>query len=459
MTDWTQPLATCEARIGMRESESAETREPDQATTTRDVAQVGTPDALALLGASGRGMAASRAQALRSLQHTHGNRAVARALARQVTPAAPDTPATEYESAVAAHRWEQAAMLLSGFGEEGINQRVQALGSDALLQIMVASSTITSSNIGRIRQPVMRRLDELHEAEIEARFNAAIAVPNYEEAAGHLMTMNHARWLPVLRAIPAASLDPLAAAVQTSMPGWSDDLYRTVRFVAHAPAAHTTDSQFTFVTQGTVENEADVGGGHVRVQTEPTIQAIGHGNRRIAHGYTMAYTGPDAPRTRWLQFIWREIEVTHPTRGTYKVRGTITTSGGSYDLTTDPTLPNYNTDAAPGAPTPFYEESGGHNRTADATTMWDHPSSMDDLVQTEFRNGATQVSSRAHFNTWLVRDMDVLYRVQLNVAWNYTNRREPPRTQNVAAAGPASALDARMRERFLVQFPNFDYLP
>jgi hypothetical protein len=84
---------------------------------------------------------------------------------------------------------------------------------------------------------------------------------------------------------------------------------------------------------------------------------------------------------------------------------------------------------------------------------------MDDLVQAEFANGATQVSSRAHFNTWLVRDMDVLYRVQLNVAWNYTNRREPPRTQNVVAAGPAAALDPRMRERFLVQFPNFDYLP
>jgi hypothetical protein len=84
---------------------------------------------------------------------------------------------------------------------------------------------------------------------------------------------------------------------------------------------------------------------------------------------------------------------------------------------------------------------------------------MDHLVQAQFAAGATRVVSRAHFNTWLIRDMEVLYRVQLNVVWDYTTRREPPRAQSVAAAGPASALEPRMRARLIAQYPNFDYLP
>jgi hypothetical protein len=439
----------------MDKAEVTDAPEPGSASSSPAAVQGLPVGALQTLDASRRGVAGNLAAAVHALQRAHGNRAVARVLARQ--PA--DTPATEYAGAVAAGRWEQAAMLLSGFGEEGINQRVQALNQDQLTQLMLASSFVQNPNIGRIRQPVLQRLDALHEAEVEAQFTAAIAARNYDQACDRLIAMNQARWIPVLRSIDTVVLDPLAAAVQATMPGWSDNLYRTIRFVAHGPAAHTNESQFTYVTQGTLENEADVGGGHVQIRTEPTVQAIGHGNRRIAHGYTMDYHGPDAPRTRWLQFIWREIEATHPQRGTYKVSGAITTSGGTYALTTDPDQPSYNTDAAPGSPTPFYEESGGHNRTAEATTMWDHPSSMDHLVQAQFAAGATRVVSRAHFNTWLIRDMEVLYRVQLNVVWDYTTRREPPRAQSVAAAGPASALEPRMRARLIAQYPNFDYLP
>ena len=40
----------------------------------------------------------------------------------------------------------------------------------------------------------------------------------------------------------------------------------------------------------------------------------------------LTYTGPDAPRTRWLQFIWREVVVTHPVSGTSRLAGTMGTA-------------------------------------------------------------------------------------------------------------------------------------
>jgi hypothetical protein len=84
---------------------------------------------------------------------------------------------------------------------------------------------------------------------------------------------------------------------------------------------------------------------------------------------------------------------------------------------------------------------------------------MDDLVQAEWGRGATRVVSRAHFNTYLVRDMDVLHRIGVDVEWDYANRSVPPRTQHTSNAGAASALDPRMRQRLIEQFPNFDYIP
>ena len=67
----------------------------------------------------------------------------------------------------------------------------------------------------------------------------------------------------------------------------------------------------------------------------------------------------------------------------------ITTSGGTYNLTTDgnPRKENYNTDAKPGASTPYYEASGANNRTEDSTTIYDLPSNAKSYVEEEFDSG------------------------------------------------------------------------
>src|SRR5262249_12167390 len=107
---------------------------------------------------------------------------------------------------------------------------------------------------------------------------------------------------------------------------------------------------------------------------------------------------------------------------------------------------------------PFYEEAGTANRTADSTTMFDQPASADAIVQAQFAAGATKVVSKAHFNTFLVRDMSVLHRFSIDVNWNYTSATLPPRTTSVSRSEAASKLPAGMKARLVAQFPKFDYI-
>ena len=61
-----------------------------------------------------------------------------------------------------------------------------------------------------------------------------------------------------------------------------------------------------------------------------------------------------------------------PVKGDYRVDQAITTTGGTYGLTTDPGDPHYNTDTASPSD-PFYEAAGMSGRTADSSTMYDMP--------------------------------------------------------------------------------------
>jgi hypothetical protein len=93
--------------------------------------------------------------------------------------------------------------------------------------------------------------------------------------------------------------------------------------------------------------------------------------------------------------------------------------------------------------------------------MLDRPSSMIHLLRSQFQgtNKATSVISRAHFTTYLVRGMDVLYKVNIDVEWKFTDENEPQLVQSVRHGEKAEQLEPGQRKRMLEQYPNFDYLP
>jgi len=69
-----------------------------------------------------------------------------------------------------------------------------------------------------------------------------------------------------------------------------------------------------------------------------------------------------------LQFIYREIIKADGSH----VGRSITTTGGTYNTTTDPAHPNWNTDSA-SKPNPYYEGGFVHRTDEDALTTFDQP--------------------------------------------------------------------------------------
>jgi hypothetical protein len=186
----------------------------------------------------------------------------------------------------------------------------------------------------------------------------------------------------------------------------------------------------------------------------------GPDGQEFEDGFSLKFKGKGAAHSSWLQFIWREIEVEDPVRGTFKLDDVWQTpTGMPYRLTDDPADPHYNVDSADPA-NPFYEAEHVNNRGFQSTTMFDAPRAGEQFIGREFDLGATRVVSRAYFTTYLVRDMDVLYAVSIDVEWEYRRREVPARKdQQVTDAQNVTALDPAMRERLVLQYPTIDYLP
>jgi hypothetical protein len=90
--------------------------------------------------------------------------------------------------------------------------------------------------------------------------------------------------------------------------------------------------------------------------------------------------------------------------------------------------------------------------------MYDMPSPLNTLVNAELAGGATKVTSRAHFNTYLIRDYRAIYHVSVDVEWEFTSAATPPRTQKVSGTGKVDGLPDGIRARLVEQFPAFTYI-
>lgn len=296
-------------------------------------------------------------------------------------------------------------------------------------------------------------------ADPKKEFRAAIAAADYDKAALALYLADEDDVLKLLKPLSTKELTDLDAALArhaTLAPFAAPmaELHRYVSFRLHAPAKSKNVKSGTIVDEGTQGATAKVEGGTASAYTDVKLK----GEDASHSNFAFVYKGKHASHTRWLQFIWREILVEHPVKGNFAVDQAVSTTGGNYKLTTDPTKPEYNTDSA-NKQTPFYESGGYTNRTASGNTMIDEPSQYTSITDAQFDDGATKVTSRAHFVTYLVRDMDVMQRFDLTVEWVATGKASATRTQTVTASSAADKLDPGIRKVLVAQFPDFDYLP
>ena len=211
---------------------------------------------------------------------------------------------------------------------------------------------------------------------------------------------------------------------------------------------------------GTNLTTAAVTGGTAKGNSNVDYTNLATGAPRPA-GFSVGYQGGIAADSRWLQFIWREMIVTRANGDVVALNDPMNTSAvNGYNLTTDPSNPSYNTDSA-NATNPFYESGFVSNRTADSTTIFDFPSSMQPIVAREFGNAAnpaTQVISRAHFNTFLVRDYRPIRQISITVEWTFTSAAEPPRVHTLNASQKVDSLPEAMHNKLVAQYPNYSYI-
>ena len=211
---------------------------------------------------------------------------------------------------------------------------------------------------------------------------------------------------------------------------------------APRPAADSA-SGLTIDEKGTQDVSTKVPGGNISVRTGDEIQGTAYDDI-----FSLEYKGGLASETRWLQFIWREIIATRKDASVEALNDSITTTGGTYNLTDDPTSPNYK----------YYEAGFASDRTADATTIYDMPSSADGFVQRELAADATQVVSRAHFDTFLIRDYAPLHHVKTDVEWTYSDASMPPRVQSAKDEGAVNRLPGGMKTKLVAQYPDYAYI-
>jgi uncharacterized protein DUF4157 len=160
--------------------------------------------------------------------------------------------------------------------------------------------------------------------------------------------------------------------------------------------------------------------GSVSVRTDEEVEL---GGNRLPNVIALEYRGQFSADSNWLQFVWFELQVTEPAQ-TRRVSATIPTSSGTKPFTTDPAAPAWSLDMEPNNPTPFYNPGFTSLRDSSSIAMFDAPGggSVGPLVQSAVAAipAATNVTFRAHFETYLIQRGRAAYVVRWTASTAFT---------------------------------------
>lgn len=363
--------------------------------------------------------------------------------------------------------YARAVRLVEAYNDLDIGKKLEEIDTLERLSAVTAQARAMPAH-----QRVFKFAEPIRVARLIKDYEAAVAGSDWNKAAILLNAFNDIDLDARIKAIKAAGkIVDLDAAAVAQTPRIGTRVHRHISFVLHAPAALTGNrSDYTVPTAGTDKHtKTGVGGGEVHARTGVGFKVGGAGDE--LSGYELEYKGADAQKTHWLQFIHRIIKSDKtgpPATTTYLDSAVSSSAVGAYRLTTDPSKPFYNTDSAD-PNNPFYYARGVSQRDPTKDTMADAPAPREDFVTTAFRGGADKVTSYANFNTYLVRDMDVLYRIDISQRWEFDKATHwddatktvtsiPNVKSEFTGAAAVSALAKGHRDRLVAQYPKFDYL-
>jgi hypothetical protein len=178
-------------------------------------------------------------------------------------------------------------------------------------------------------------------------------------------------------------------------------------------------------------------------------------------GFGVGYSGALSSDTRWLQFIEREIDYVPKGGGKPVALDKEIQSGGTnkYKLTTVSSSPNWVVDSYD-ASNPFFDEThaGTTWRDGMSVSIYDAPSPRDADVNDLFTAGATAVTSRAHFEIYLIRDFSAIYHVEIEIIWTFSDPKTRTASRTVKSTGPVSNLPSALRAALVARYPAYAYI-
>lgn len=200
-------------------------------------------------------------------------------------------------------------------------------------------------------------------------------------------------------------------------------------------------------------------GGTVSAGTKAPYETLA-GNKGT-YGFGVGYSGALSSDSRWLQFIEREIDYVPKGGGKPVALDKEITSGGTntYKLTTVSTSPNWIVDSY-NATNPFFDETHGNDAWRDATSVsiYDAPSAREADIKALFTGGATAVTSRAHFDIYLIRDFSAIYHVEIEIIWTYSDPGRHTTNRTVKATGPVGSLPSALKTALVAKYPAYSYI-
>ena len=273
-----------------------------------------------------------------------------------------------------------------------------------------------------------------------------------------------------IEGVPAGDLNGLELAVTDAFAAdtdLGDDLRRIIRFVRHKPSVGKGEPFTPSGGMATKKVPDAVGKGNVEAKTRVTITTSDPTVGSSGGAFTLSYSGDDADQMHWMQFSWREVSPEFPKSGkpSKPMEGKLDHSGRGYPLTTDESKPGWFADSATGS-TPFYEPNAPVNRSAKELTMTDFPSNMDYKITPLFKDPSsapTKVVSKFHADTYLIRNMDVVYRAQTDIEWEF-KREDPSKEPSVVlkkmtvTGGKADHIEAAQRAALVSTDPTTDFM-
>ena len=204
-----------------------------------------------------------------------------------------------------------------------------------------------------------------------------------------------------------------------------------------------------------------VAGGTVKAETEVPWETTS--GKKGQYGFGVGYSGALSADSRWIQFIEREIGYDPKGGGKRTSLDKEITAGGGknkYRLTTSTASPNWAVDSY-STSTPFFDDKSDAWRDATSVSIYDSPAPREADIKELFDAGHTNVTSRAHFDIYLIRDYSAIYHVEIEIVWTYSDPKDLKKrktNRTIITTAKANGLPTPLKTALVARYSDYAYI-